>query len=167
MNAVALIGFMGSGKSHVGMLAAALLRVPFVDTDALIAEQLGPIEDIFAERGEAFFRSVEHDVCVTVLEKGIKLPGVVSLGGGAVMHEDVQRALRRLSQVVWLTAPSDLLYERVTEGGRPLARDRATFDVLLAAREPLYRSLATAVVANDGGRSLDEVAREVAALAGA
>ena len=87
--AVALIGFMGAGKSHAGMLAAALLRAPFVDTDALIAEQLGPIEEIFAQHGEAYFRSVERDVAMTVLEKQVRLSGVASLGGGAVMDGDV------------------------------------------------------------------------------
>ena len=163
--AVALIGFMGAGKSHVGMLAAALLRVPFVDTDALIAEQVGPIEEIFAEHGEAYFRSVERDVAVAVLEKQVGLPGVVSLGGGAVVSADVRQALGRLPHTVWLTAPPDVLFARATGGRRPLARDEATFRLLLDQRLPLYRELATATVSNDGSRPIDEVASQIAALA--
>jgi shikimate kinase len=163
--AVGLIGFMGAGKSHAGMLAAALLQVPFVDTDTVIAEQLGPIEEIFAQHGEAYFRSVERDVAVTVLEKQVCLPGVVSLGGGAVMDADVRQALGRLPHVVWLTAPPDVLFARASGGWRPLAGDEASFRLMLDQRLPLYRELATATVVNDGSRSIDEVAAQISALA--
>ena len=163
--AVALIGFMGAGKSHAGMLAAALLRVPFFDTDALIAEQLGPIEEVFAQHGEAYFRSVERDVTLTVLEKQARLPGVASLGGGAVMDQGVRQALGRLPHVVWLNAPPDVLFARAAGTGRPLAADQASFRRLLDQRLPVYRELATANVANDGSRSIDEVAAQIAALA--
>ena len=163
--AVALIGFMGAGKSHAGMLAAALLRAPFVDTDALIAEQLGPIEEIFAQHGEAYFRSVERDVAMTVLEKQVRLSGVASLGGGAVMDGDVRQALGRLPHVVWLTAPPEVLFVRAAGSGRPLAAEEASFRRLLDQRLPVYRRLATATVSNDGSRSIDEVAGQIAALA--
>jgi shikimate kinase len=163
--AVALIGFMGAGKSHAGMLAAALLRVPFVDTDVLIAEQLGPIEEIFAHHGEAYFRSVERDVAVTVLEKQVRLPGVASLGGGAVMDGDVRQALGRLPHVVWLTATPEVLFARAAGSRRPLAADEDSFRRLLDQRLPVYRELATATVLNDGSRSIDEVASQIAALA--
>ncbi len=162
---MALIGFMGAGKSHLGMLTAALLRVPFVDTDAVIVEQLGPIADIFAQRGEACFRDVERDVAVAALEKQARVPGVVSLGGGAVMHADVREALGRLPHVVWLTAPLEVLFARASGGGRPLAQDEAAFRRLLDERAPVYRRLATATVANDGLRPPDDVAAEIAALA--
>jgi shikimate kinase len=164
--AVALIGFMGAGKSHAGMLASALLRVPFVDTDALIAEQFGPIDQIFAEHGEAYFRSVERDVAVTVLEHRAHVPSVVSLGGGAVMDVGVRQALGgRGRHVVWLTAPPEMLFARASEGGRPLARDEDAFRRLFDERLPVYRELATATVLNDGSRPVDEVAAQIAALA--
>jgi shikimate kinase len=163
--AVALIGFMGVGKSHVGMLVAASLCVPFVDTDVLIAEQLGPIEQIFAQQGEAYFRSVERDVALTVLEKQASLPGVVSLGGGAVMDADVRQALSRLPHVVWLTASPDVLFARAAGSGRPLAADEASFRRLFDERLPVYRARATARVASDGTRSIDEVASRICELA--
>ena len=163
--AVALIGFMGAGKSHVGMLAAALLLVPFEDTDAVIAERLGPIEEIFAQHGEAYFRGVERDVAVAVLKKQARTPGVVSLGGGTVMQDDVQQALGRVAHVVWLTAPPNVLFARACGGGRPLARDEAAFRRLLDDRLPVYRRLATATGANDGSRPVDDVAAQIAALA--
>ena len=59
---MALVGFMGAGKSAVGRELAAALGIPFVDTDDLIVAKAGPIAAIFAERGEAGFRALEADV---------------------------------------------------------------------------------------------------------
>jgi len=158
---VALIGFMGAGKSHVGMLLAPRLRLPFVDTDTLIAEELGSIESVFAERGEAFFRSVERDVAIAVLEQSGRVPGVISVGGGAVLDEGVRAALSRLRHVVWLTAAVEVLFSRAAEGGRPLAQDPGGFARLYEERRALYERLATAVVVNDGARPLDAVVDEI------
>ena len=165
--AVALIGFMGAGKSRVGSRPRQLLQVPFTDTDALIAEQHGPIEEIFAQHGEAHFRALERDVAVAALQSWHALPGVVSLGGGAVHG---RRRARRAVAVCRTSSGSpprpSVLFARASEGGRPLARDEAAFRRLLRGACPLYRSLATHAVVNDGVAPIDEVAAEVAALAG-
>ena len=157
---------MGAGKSHVGRQAAQSLGVPFTDTDALITEREGPIELIFAKQGEAHFRALERDVVVGALSELERAPGVVSLGGGAVMDPDIRRALAPLPLVIWLTAPPAVLFARASEGGRPLARDAAAFRRLLRRRVPVYRSLATHTVVNGERRAVDEVAAEVARLAG-
>lgn len=165
---VALVGFMGAGKSAVGRLAARLLDVPFVDCDARIERLHGPIDDLFATLGEAGFRRLERDVVVPLLEEARLRACVLALGGGAVLSGDVREALRRLSHVAWLTAPPEVLWRRVGRGAatvRPLARDEVAFRRLLAEREALYREVATATVLNDGGAGLDEVAAVVAALA--
>ena len=166
-SAVALIGFMATGKSAVGRLAAKRLKVPFVDTDALIEEREGPIAEIFAVRGEQVFRSIERDVVVEVLETALREPCVVALGGGAVLSGDVREALQRLPHVAWLTAPADVLWERTRSAarrGRPLARNEETFRSLLEERNDLYRGVASDEVLNDGSRALAAVADEVAAL---
>jgi len=75
------------------MALAHRLRLPFVDTDALIVEQLGPIERIFAEQGEAAFRALEQDVVTAVLEKAQRMACVVALGGGAVTSAGVRSVL--------------------------------------------------------------------------
>jgi shikimate kinase len=164
---------MGAGKSHVGMLVAHRLRVPFVDTDALIVEQLGPIEAIFAEHGEAYFRDIERDVAVAALERARSLPSVVALGGGAVTDDHVRRALAELEHVVWLTAPVDVLLARCGGGAgladgegaaRPLACDEGVFRRLYAQRRAVYEQTATASVDNDGARPLDEVVAALVAL---
>ena len=167
-SAVALVGFMGAGKSAVGRLAAKRLKVPFVDTDALIEEREGPITEIFAARGEQAFRGIERDVVVEVLETALREPCVVALGGGAVLSGDVREALGRLPHVAWLTAPADVLWARAraaAPGGRPLAKDEQAFGRLLEERNDLYRRVASAEVLNDGSRALEVVAEEIAALA--
>jgi shikimate kinase len=153
--------------------------IPFVDSDSLIEEQMGPIAAIFEEYGEERFRAVERDVCTAVLERAAVLPMVVSLGGGAVLSGDVRAALGGVAHVAWLTAPPDVLWARVSAGetaaaesgeeavaaaGRPLARERAAFDALLTARAPLYREVATVVVDNGRGRHLDDVVEELVRL---
>lgn len=156
------------------MLVAHRLRVPFTDTDALIVEQLGPIEAIFAEHGEAYFRDIERQVAVAALERARSLPSVVALGGGAVMDDHVRRALAELGHVVWLSAPVDVLLARCGGGAgladgegaaRPLACDEGVFRRLYAQRCELYRQSASATVDNDGVRPLDEVVAALVAVA--
>jgi shikimate kinase len=151
--AVALVGFMGAGKSAVGRQLAAALRIPFIDTDDLIVAEAGPIASIFAERGEAGFRALEADLVMHAISSAADRPCVLALGGGAVLSETVRAALKSLPYVVWLDAPSEELWARVASAGprlRPLVADEPSFERLLAAREPLYRSVATEVVQTAG-----------------
>ena len=156
VSAVALIGFMGAGKSAVGRQVARRLRIAFVDTDALIEQREGPIAEIFAGRGEHVFRGLERDIVVDALDSALREPCVVALGGGAVLSGDVREALGRLSHVAWLTAPADVLWARTRRaalGERPLATDEQVFARLLLERNELYRRVATAEVLNDGSRT--------------
>jgi shikimate kinase len=162
--AVVLIGFMAAGKSAVGRAAAARLGLDFVDTDAAIEVTHGPIPAIFARGGETLFRELERDVVLDALSAAGSSPAVVALGGGAVTIEAVRAALGRSPLVLWLSAPADVLWERARrapQGTRPLAEEEAAFRDLLAQREELYRVVATAVVGNDGTRSLDDVVDDV------
>ena len=146
--AVALVGFMGAGKTAVGRELAAAWGLPFVDTDDLVVAQAGPIDQVFKERGEVGFRALEARVVTAAVEEALERPCVLALGGGAVLSDDVRAALARLPHVVWLTAPVEVLWARVTAKGeavRPLAADRTAFTALLAAREPFYRDVATHV----------------------
>jgi shikimate kinase len=166
--AVVLVGFMGAGKTVIGRGLADRLGIPFLDTDAAIVEAEGPITSIFEARGESGFRALEAQVVVRELDALARTPRVLALGGGAVLSDDVRRALRRAPHVVWLTAPRELLWARVAgEATRPLARDEESFSALLRAREPLYREVAGVTVdtsALDPGAAVDAV---LAALASA
>ena len=163
--AVAVVGFMGAGKSAVGRALAEVLGLPFTDTDDLVTRIEGPIDEIFARRGEAAFRATERDVAAAAAARALAVPGVLSLGGGAVLSREVREAIGRLPHVVWLTASPDVLWARVRASGlgkRPLARDREGFERLLGVRAPLYRDVATLVVENDGDKDPKALAAEIA-----
>jgi shikimate kinase/3-dehydroquinate synthase len=131
------IGFMGAGKS------TAARALGGVDTDAVLVERLGePIEAFFDREGEAAFRAREEEVVLEVLASGVP---VVALGGGAVLSERVQAALRD-HVVVWLEVDGELAWRRAGGRGRPNARDRAGFHKRLAQRAPVYERIADAFV---------------------
>ncbi|HEY5316803.1 MAG TPA: iron-containing alcohol dehydrogenase, partial [Solirubrobacteraceae bacterium] len=129
--------------------AAEFLNADPVDADRVIEERLGKsIERVFAEDGEAAFREAEEAATVELLEDPANR--VLALGGGAIASERVRQALAdRL--VIWLDVDIDTAWARANGSGRPLARDRATFEALHFEREPVYAELADAIV--PAGRS--------------
>jgi shikimate kinase len=164
---LALVGFMGAGKSAVGRLVAARLSLPFVDCDTMIERRHGDIAEIFATHGEQVFRRLERDVVCAALAATVKRPSVISLGGGAVMSGDVREALQSLPHVIWLTAPAEVLWQRVrghSLSSRPLAADEQSFRRRLEERSALYASVATATVANDGTATAAAIADAIALL---
>jgi 3-dehydroquinate synthetase/shikimate kinase len=135
---IALIGFMGAGKTTIGAEVARRTGRPFVDTDAEIERRHGPIADLF-RRGEGEFRQLEQEVVEDALAKGE--PSVIALGGGAFEAARSDRAL-----AILLAVDVETAWERSRESDRPLAQDAGAFRSLFAARD--YRSVADAV-AND------------------
>lgn len=143
---VVLIGPPGAGKSTVGRLVAEHLECAFRDTDADIVARLGkPIADVFIDEGEARFRVVEQDaVRAALAEHG----GVLSLGGGAVLSPLTRRLLDR-HRVVLLDVSLAQATARVgLNRDRPVLafNPRAQLKILLEARQPLYREVASMVV---------------------
>ena len=148
---VCLTGFMGSGKSTVGRLLAAQLAWRFADLDAEIETESGlSISQMFAQKGEAVFRQIEHECLVRVLgsaaERSTRL--VLALGGGTFAQPRNAALLRELNApqrspgaaVIWLDcATEDLLQRCVLMGDRPLFRDEASFRKLYEERLPYYR----------------------------
>ena len=145
---VVIVGFMCAGKSRLGRLAAADLGWPLRDADMILEERLGePIASFFDRAGERGFREREEQLVLELLaEPG---PAIVPLGGGAVESAAVRAALAD-HEVVYVEVDADIAWERAQRHAddRPLARDRARFGALHAARRPLYESLATAVLAD-------------------
>lgn len=154
-----LIGFMGAGKTTVGERLAALRGVDFVDTDRELERRTGrSIPDLFGE-GEDVFRQRETALIEELLGPGG--PGVLALGGGALTQPGARRAVREQGRVLWLDAPTDVLWARVeAEGGaetRPLAVSAHRFEDLRLQREGLYATAADAIV--DAAADPDVVAR--------
>lgn len=161
-----LTGPPGVGKTTVGSRVARELGVDFADTDALIEQREGrSIPDIFVEDGEAHFRAVETRVVADALAAH---PGVLALGGGAVLDADT-RALLRGRPVIFLdVALKDAVRRSGLDHGRPLLalNPRAAWLKLMEERRGFYEEIAFARV-DTTGLDPEQVAREVlAALAG-
>jgi shikimate kinase len=136
-----LVGFMGSGKSTIGRLLADRLGWHFVDLDADIEAAAGTsIADIFARRGEAEFRRLEHEAMrrrVRAIECG--RPTVVALGGGAIVQPENYALVENNGITVWLDCPFEIVRRRVEPTShRPLARDPESFARLYDARRESY-----------------------------
>lgn len=137
---VVLIGPMGAGKTSVGRRVAKALHRPFFDTDVAVVREHGPIEELFTTRGEPYFRSVERDA----VREGLASGGVVSLGGGAVLHPDTRTDLAA-HRVVLLTVEPRVVAGRVRGSTRPLlgSGDALTrWTEIYEARRPVYDELA-------------------------
>jgi shikimate kinase/3-dehydroquinate synthase len=135
---VALVGLPGAGKSSTGKPLAALLGLPFHDSDAAIVGGHGPIPELFATHGEARFREIEREVIARLLAGP---PAVVALGGGAFANPETRALVRRAATSVHLDAPLPTLLQRVGDGRkRPLlAGDPAgKLRAMAQARAPAF-----------------------------
>lgn len=151
---VVLIGMPGSGKTTVGELLAERWGVQFFDADLAIEQVTGQaITDIFDERGEEGFREVERDVTLELLRDGGSADGaVVSLGGGAVLTDDIREALAGLA-TVWLQVGVVQATRRIGMNRlRPLLLGdvRARLQGLLDERIGLYEQAARWAVDTTG-----------------
>jgi shikimate kinase len=157
-----LIGPPGAGKSTVGPLLAALPGAELAETDAMVEAVAGkPVSDIFITDGEPAFRALERTVVAQALASH---PGIVALGGGAVM-DPATRQLLAGHRVVYLETGFAAAVQRVgLDSPRPLLlrNPRARMRELLAERLPVYEALAWITVVTDD-RDPQEVADEVAA----
>ena len=161
---IALVGFMGSGKTTVGRRLAMALDVPFADLDALVEEASGlAVRDWFAHRGEPAFRAAERAALSRACERFAAGGGVIALGGGAFEDERTRAWLAGRARTIWLDAPLDAILARVHgDGTRPLFGDPDAVRRLFAARAPAYARADLRVGA--GGTVAEVVDRVQAAL---
>jgi shikimate kinase len=168
---VYLIGFMGCGKSHTGRRLAAMLQWPFIELDQWIAEAAGmDIPEIFAQKGEAWFRQQEQQA----LHRTAEYTGaIISCGGGTPCFYDNMAWMNRQGVTVYLETPPALLLSRLRPGAsqRPLLAgldeaDLAAFiEDKLRVRAPYYQQ--AQVIYHQTAAAAD-VARELCwALGGA
>jgi shikimate kinase len=158
---IALIGFMGTGKTSVGRIVADQLRFDYLDTDEFIQAQTGrSINEIFKTDGEPAFRALEEKI---VAELARRATTVIATGGGLPVNPKNLASLKTHALVVSLWSSPEKIWERVRhQSHRPLLHDenpQAKIRELLAAREPFYKQ--ADVLLNTELRSVREVAQQV------
>jgi len=158
---LALVGFMGTGKSSVGRIIAEELQFRFLDTDELIEDRLGmPISEVFARQGEPFFRRYEREI---VKELASEHELIISTGGGLAANTANMNSLKKHALVVCLWASPETIFERIqSQTHRPLLQTPNPLEKireLLAVREPFYRQ--ADVLVQTGLRPPKEIAQHV------
>ena len=136
---IVLIGFMGSGKTSVGKSLARQLYKNFVDVDSIIeAEQNSSITDIFENKGEAYFRSLEQK-CINELTQNTGQ--IIATGGGLPIYSSIPEK----SLIINIDADFDVILERLStkeRNKRPLLQDESRARALFEQRIDTYRELA-------------------------
>ena len=160
-----LIGPPGAGKSSIGRQLSKVLEVPFKDTDVLVEEKAGKkISDIFVDDGESAFRKIEREVVLKEISTG---NGVLALGGGSVLDEEVAEKLESLkSNVIYLEVSISNAAPRVGfNKDRPLlaVNPRQQWLNLMEKRKPIYERLCGVKVSTDNKKP-NEVVAEIREL---
>lgn len=161
MKAVALIGFMGAGKTDVGRCLAKRLNLPFVDLDAEIEIKAGKrIFEIFATDGEPAFRKLETEALQSLKQPW---PHILAPGGGVVLKPENVNWLQENYLIVYLKAKKETLRKRLKKSyNRPLLAGNfsAQLDSLYNARQQLYQQVAHKQITTDN-LSVAEVVNQI------
>ncbi len=149
---IVLIGMAGCGKSTVGKILSEKLEKEFVDTDEMIVNtENKPIPEIFAEKGEDYFRWCEN---IAVNLAGKEKNCVIATGGGVITRQENYFPLKQNGIIVFINRDADLL----PTNGRPLSQMHGVKE-LYEKRMPLYREFAHIEI--DGNGIVDEVAESI------
>lgn len=162
---IILTGYRACGKSSVGRALAARLQVGFIDMDEVLVARYGEIRELVREKGWDYFRAREKELLEELVARR---EGVVATGGGAILHQEVWRKLKKTGLVVWLTADLETICRRlgadaVSDRQRPSLTGSGIKDEagkVLAEREPLYRGGSDLMIDSTG--PLEEVVDEIA-----
>ena len=160
---IALIGFMGTGKTVAGKVLAGKLDKEFIELDSLIERKAGKtIPEIFRQEGEVAFRELEIEA---VKEVAGRRNMVIACGGGVVLNKINIDRLRKECLIVYLTASPDVILQRTADSirERPLLNvgDRAlAVRELLESRKPFYEQAADIKV-DTSERDIDSIAEQI------
>ena len=163
MGNIILIGFMGCGKSTIGVKLSYRLRRPMLDTDKLIEKEEGrTISEIFETDGEEYFRNLETE-CIKKLISTVHSQ-IISVGGGLPMREVNHALLKELGMVVYLRAEAETIYGRVKhDKTRPLLQcdnPKEKIKTLMKQRAAVYESASDVIVDVDN-KDFDTILDEI------
>jgi shikimate kinase len=161
-SSIALIGFMGVGKTAVGQVLAKRLNKQFVELDALIEQKVGKtIAEIFQQDGEVAFRELEIEVIKEIAQNRDQ---VIACGGGVVLNKINIDRLKKDSLMVYLTASPKVILKRVaSSGARPLLKvddPAVTIRQLLRFRRPFYERAADVKI-DTSRMAIDSIAEQI------
>lgn len=152
MENVILIGFMGCGKSSLGIKLSYRLKMPLIDTDKCIEREQGcTISELFEQRGEEYFRQLETE-CIRKAgqQKGTN---IISVGGGLPVREENRAILKELGMVVYLRIRPETVYDRLKDDTtRPLLQGenpQQKIEQLMQSREAYYEETADYIIDAD------------------
>ncbi|TMU85468.1 shikimate kinase [Bacillus sp. BHET2] len=156
MKSMFFIGFMGVGKTTIGIRLGEILNIPVVDMDSYIEKKEGKtIKEIFNQYGEAYFRDLETQA----LEELAAKHSIITTGGGVIEREKNRKILGEKGLVFHLTCPFDVVWSRLEgDQDRPLVKENSR-DRLLSLynrRFPLYKSGHSITIQTEN-KTVDEV----------
>ncbi len=153
---VVLIGMPTSGKSTVGVIAAKILGMDFVDTDIVIQQREGArLCEIIEKRGLDAFMECEEQALLSLNVKGT----VIATGGSAVYSKEAMEHLKKSSEVVYLKVEKEELFKRlkeVKERGVVL-RNGETLEEMYYERVKLYEEFADITIPEENSTIEDTV----------
>lgn len=163
MNNIILIGFMGSGKTTVGKELAKALNFTFCDTDDMIEKETGElIKDIFAKKGEAYFRNLESKLINDLTGKVNHI--VLSVGGGLPIQPGNAIALKKLGTVIYLSTSKESIKKRLAgDKTRPLLQGpdaSIKLTKLYNDRTPIYKEVSHLEIITDD-KSVQQIVMEI------
>lgn len=166
MKNIILIGFMGCGKTSVGIKLSYRLRRPMIDTDKLIEKDEGrTISEIFETDGEDYFRNLETE-CLKRLTETVN-NHIISVGGGLPIREENHILLKKLGTVVYLRAKPGTIYERLKhDTTRPLLQGddpQQKIRTLMEKRASVYEKAADIIIDVDS-KDFDTIMDEITAI---
>lgn len=160
---IVLIGFMGSGKTTVGIKLSYKMRMVVEDTDKMIeCKKDMSISDIFASQGESAFRDMETELLKELSEK--KTCNIYSVGGGTPIREENRALLKKIGNVVFLRIKPETVFKRLqNDTSRPLLQGDNPMEKiqnLMEQRKSYYEDAADVIIDVDD-KSTDEIVNEI------
>ncbi|MHA1299258.1 MAG: shikimate kinase [Candidatus Helarchaeota archaeon] len=162
-SSIALIGFMGTGKTTIGEKLAKILNKEFIELDKFI-EKIArkTIPQIFKDDGEIRFREYEIQACKEISNKENL---VIACGGGVVLNKINIDYLKQKSIIICLIASPEVIYQRTMKDGkekRPLLSNpdpMKTIKELLEFRAPFYKAAAQYMINTE--KNINSIINEI------